>query len=111
MVLPVWYTEASEPFIISLVEELNVSDEASSAASHPVSLFFTGGCDLTCHRNCLPPQLLAKVQLVCKRLCTVLNTPVPKVVAELFSLASSMEVMLPLLLSLSLSRHSTGGGE
>ncbi|CAI8013217.1 Ubiquitin-conjugating enzyme E2 Q1 [Geodia barretti] len=44
---------------------------ASSGASHP---------------------LLAKVQLVCKRLCTVLNTPVPKVIAELFSLASSMEV-------------------
>ena len=49
---------------------------------------------LACHviNNNLPPQLLAKVQLVCKRLCTVLNTPVPKVIAELFSLASSMEV-------------------
>lgn len=38
------------------------------------------------------PQLLAKVQLMCKRMCSVFNLPVPKVVAELFSLASSMEV-------------------
>ena len=37
VVLPVWYTECCESFVISLVEELNVSDEASSSASHPVS--------------------------------------------------------------------------
>lgn len=37
VVLPIWHTEASEPFVVSLIEELNVSDEASAAASHPVS--------------------------------------------------------------------------
>lgn len=73
VVLPIWHTctEASEPFVISLIEELNSSDEACSSASHP---------------------LLAKVQLMCKRMCDVFSMPVPKVVAELFSLASSMEV-------------------
>ena len=62
-------------------------------------------------------QLLAKVQVLCKRMCDVFNMPVPKVVAELFSLASSMEVpalCLSVCLSVCLSRHvmfPTGGGQ
>lgn len=37
VVLPIWISECNDPFTIQLIEELNVSDEASSSASHPVS--------------------------------------------------------------------------
>ena len=37
VVLPIWITECNEPFVVSLVEEMNMSDEASASASHPVS--------------------------------------------------------------------------
>ena len=39
VVLPIWITECNEPFMPQLIEQLNVSDEASTSASHPVSLF------------------------------------------------------------------------
>jgi len=37
VVLPIWISECDEPLVVQLIEELNISDEASSDASHPVS--------------------------------------------------------------------------
>ena len=44
VVLPIWHTDCIEPFVISLTEEMNMSDEASAGSSHPVSHFV-----IVCH--------------------------------------------------------------
>jgi ubiquitin-conjugating enzyme E2 Q len=57
--------------VIGLVEELNASDEVSMQASHP---------------------LLSKTRHFVSKICTHYNLPVPSVVAELLSMASSDQV-------------------
>lgn len=67
-VLPLWTSELEEPYVVELLEELNASDEAAMQASHP---------------------LLFKTRHLVSKLCRVFNLPVPSVVAELLSMASS----------------------
>lgn len=97
MVLPIWISECDEPLVVQLIEELNISDEASSDASHPVSKTaqnekYVWYC---VHQNDMYfPQLLAKVRHLIVRMCEALAIPVPPIVAELFSLASSAQVSM-----------------
>lgn len=97
MVLPIWISECDEPLVVQLIEELNISDEASSDASHPVSKQhkMKRMCgNVYTKLMCIFPQLLAKVRHLIVRMCEALAIPVPPIVAELFSLASSAQVSM-----------------
>ncbi|KAL5482093.1 hypothetical protein EMCRGX_G022376 [Ephydatia muelleri] len=67
-VLPLWTTDSADPNAVQLVEELNTYHEASADATHP---------------------LLSKVRYFITSMCKRLDIPVPSVVGELFSQASS----------------------